>query len=201
MKLWFVFALLFAACAATHAHEPTQREQPPLEEPSLTVRVAFVDGNDWTAWRADQRETLRAYLPLLSRVGVRFEQAIADNSDVLVRSWDSGDKCARGVGRYVVGSRSVEVDAACAGGADGLRFAVGHELLHWLTSTHTQWAGHICKRGDEARDCHESIRGRALLNPTLPESEFGGASFAVVDYNPQQADRELLEQLGIVSEQ
>lgn len=181
-------ALLLAACTPP----------PPSAVPGVapTVRVGIADGLDWTAWREDQRRAIASYLPTLSRVGVAWTLSREGDADVLVRSWDSGDGCARGAGRYVVGWRHVEIDAACAGGLDGLRYAVGHELLHWLTWRSARWVGHVCKLGTEALDCHREVRGRSLLNPVLVE-DTGTLGALLVDVAPTDADRALVRALGI----
>lgn len=190
MRTLLLLALLLAACAPPPA--------PALPPTAPVVRVGIADGLDWTAWRDDQRTAIESYLPTLARVGVRWLRVSVGDADVLVRSWDSGPGCLRGAGRYVVGWRHVEVDAACAGGLDGLRYATGHELLHWLTWRSARWVGHVCKRGDEALDCHPTVRGRSLLNPVLPEEHEGTLGSLLVDAVPTDTDRALLRALQIV---
>lgn len=190
MKILFFITLALLACT------PPPAPAAPASSGDA-VRVAVVDGLDWTAWRDDQRAAISAYLPTLSRVGVQWTIARESDADVLVRSWDAGEGCLDGAARYVVGWRYVEVDAACVGGLDGLRFAVAHELLHWLTHTHSRWIGHVCKLGNEASDCHPTVRGRSLLNPVLYESPGETLGDLLIDSAPTDTDRALLRALNI----
>lgn len=178
------------ACTAPHVVESPAPSGP-------SVRVALADGLDWTAWRDDQRAAIERYLPTLSRVGVRFALARESEADVLVRSWDAGAGCLDGAARYVVGYRYVEVDAACVGGLDGLRLAVAHELLHWLTHTRSRWVGHVCKLGTESSDCHPTVHGRSLLNPVLYEMPGETLGSLLIDSTPTETDRALLRALNI----
>lgn len=189
MKILALFALALLACTPPPA--------PLSPSTSDAVRVAIADGLDWTAWRDDQRTAIAAYLPTLSRVGVRWTLARESDADVLVRSWDAGEGCLDGAARYVVGWRYVEIDAACVGGLDGLRLAVGHELLHWLTHSRARWIGHVCKLGNEANDCHPTVRGRSLLNPVLYESPGETLGDLLIDSTPTDTDRALLRVLNI----
>ena len=43
-------------------------------------------------------------------------------------------------------------------GAERLRYAVGHDCLHWLTWRDAQWAGHLCAQSDASSDCHPTVR-------------------------------------------
>lgn len=191
MKILLTLALLLAACTAPHVVESPAPSGP-------SVAVAITRGLDWTDWREDQRRAIESYLPTLSRVGVQWILVREDRADVLVRSWDSGEGCAQGAARYTRGTPFVEIDAACVQGVAALRYAVGHELLHWLTARRSPWLGHVCKRGDEALDCHPTVRGRSLLNPILPEDNDDEALGALVlDPTPTDTDRELLRVLGI----
>lgn len=175
------------ACTAPHVVESPAPSGP-------SVRVALADGLDWTAWRDDQRAAIERYLPTLSRVGVRFEVARESHADVLVRSWDAGAGCLDGAARYVVGYRYVEVDAACVGGLDGLRYMAGHELLHQLTWSRYRWLGHVCRFANETTDCHPTVRGKSLLNPYVAVNATSEEGW--INTEPTEVDRELLAALS-----
>jgi hypothetical protein len=84
---------------------------------------------------------IESYWPVLSTVGVRFVASSRETADVEVRSYDSRD--CNAAGYYARGDRFVVIDPACAHTDNALRFAVGHELLHWLWSTRRGWLGHV----------------------------------------------------------
>lgn len=128
-----------------------------------TVRVALVRGNDWTDWQPWQASEIRGYLPVLSTVGIRFVESTPALCDVELRSWDSGD-CAVS-GRYTEGTRFVLVDSACSSTREQRLFVVGHELMHFATSTHYGWLGHVCHELGEGERCTEAAFGDSILNP------------------------------------
>lgn len=185
MKILLTLALLLAAC---------RPPAPSAPRPDRVVRVAVEDGLDWTAWRDDQRAAIERYLPTLSRVGVQWTIARESEADVLVRSWDAGAGCLDGAARYVVGYRYVEVDAACVGGLDGLRYMAGHELLHQLTWSRYRWLGHVCRFANETTDCHPTVRGKSLLNPYVAVNATGEEGW--INTEPTEVDRELLAALS-----
>lgn len=159
MKILSLLALLLAACTAPIA--------PRAPIPTRTIRVAIEDGADLTGWLAWQRKALLKLWPRLDGTGYRF---VIDerNPDVRVRTFDAGSGCEHGGGRYVRGAPFVEIDPVCVPGAERLRYAVGHELLHWLTWRGARWAGHLCGGSDVSSDCHPTVRGVGLLSPVLP---------------------------------
>lgn len=173
MMRWLCLLLLVAACTAP---------QRPRESTRETVRVAVVQGNDWTDWRASQRAAIESYWPVLSTVGVRFVPSSRETADVEVRSYESPD-CAREAGLYQRGWRHVVVDPACAHTTSALLFAVSHEILHWLTSTRLGWLGHVCRYPWEGSACHQTMHGESLLNPYVPYDP---------DPTPTALDRELV---------
>ena len=139
-------------------------------------------GTDWTDWRASQVAAIESYLPTLSTVGVRFVPSSRETADVEVRSYDSPD-CSQEAGFYQRGWRYVAIDPACARTDNALRFAVGHELLHYLTATRSGWLGHVCRYSWEGALCHPTLQGQSLLNPFVPYDP---------DPTPTALDRELV---------
>lgn len=130
------------------------------------VRVAVVDGTDWTAWRGDQREAIEHYLPTLSEVGVRFVVSERADADLEVRTFDAGI-CSQ-TGLYTAGDSFVRVDPACAHSEGELLFVVGHEVLHFTTWRELHWLGHVCTDTNTGERCHPTLRGESLLNPHVP---------------------------------
>lgn len=158
MKILALLALALLAC---------RPPAPAAPRPDRVVRVAIEDGSDLTGWLAWQRKALLKLWPRLDGTGYQF---VIDqrNPDVRVRTYDAGASCEHGGGRYVVGSPVVEIDPVCVPGAERLRYAVAHELLHWLTWRDARWVGHLCGGSDVSSDCHPTVRGVGLLSPVLP---------------------------------
>lgn len=186
MKILLFLALALLACTPPPA--------PLSPSTSDAVRVAIADGLDWTAWRDDQRTAIAAYLPALSRVGVQWTLVHERDADVLIRSWDAGERCPSGAAHYPVGWRYIEIDAACVGGFDGLRYMVGHELLHHLTWTRYRWLGHVCRFANESNDCHPTVLGKSLLNPFVAADASDEEGW--INTEPTEIDRELLAALS-----
>ena len=145
-----VLTLALAACVPSQ-HDPSL---PP-------VRVAIGAGLDGlTDWRADQRAEIRVELAALGALGPSFvEVPESDPAAIVVRTFDSGPGCARGSGRYTLGTRFVEIDPACCAGFTELRAAVGHELMHAVGCSH------VCRTAGEASDCSPVGFGPAVMNP------------------------------------
>lgn len=158
MKKLALTLALFAACTAPPAHETPR--------PQHVIRVSVEDGADLTGWMNWHRKALLKLWPRLDATGYAF--VLDDRApDVRVRTFDAGSGCAHGGGRYELGRPFVEIDPVCVHGAEELRFAVAHEVLHWLTWRDARWVGHLCVR-DEAPDCHPTVHGTGLLSPVLP---------------------------------
>ena len=188
MKFLLTLALLLAACRA-----PT----PSAPRPTRVIRVAIEDGVDMTGWLAWQTKALLKLWPRLDGTGYQF---VIDerNPDVRVRTFDAGHACEHGGGRYVLGAPVVEIDPVCVPGAERLRFAVGHELPHWLTWRDAQWAGHLCGGSDVSTDCHPTVRGVGLLSPVLPaQIDASGAPLPPPDAQLSNDDLRLLRALRI----
>lgn len=185
MKILLLFTLLFMAC---------RPQTPPEVRPARQVRVALEDGTDGTGWFQSHRDALSSLWPRLDSTGYRF---VVDqrNPDVSVRTFDARG-CQRSAGEYLLGSRFVVVDPACVQGDEVLRFAVMHELLHWLTWRDHRWAGHLCKQPEATTDCHPSVFGVGVLSPVLGEMEEGfGADPTFVSAEITKDDLRLLSVL------
>lgn len=156
-RILLALFLLILSCTAP---------QTPSTFTGATIRVAVVDGTDWTAWREEQREAIENYMPLLSEVGVRFVVSEPANADVQIRTFDAGI-CAQ-TGLYTVGDSFVRVDPACVTSTNDLLFVVGHEVLHYATWRELHWLGHVCTDTNTGERCHPSLRGESLLNPHVP---------------------------------
>lgn len=188
MKILLTLALLLAACRAP---------APAAARPERIVRVAVEDASDMTGWLAWQRKALLKLWPRLDGTGYRF---VIDerNPDVRVRTFDAGRSCEHGGGRYVLGAPVVEIDPVCVPGSERLRYAVGHELLHWLTWRDARWAGHLCGGSDVSVDCHPTVRGVGLLSPVLPaQLDASGAALPPPDAQLSPDDLRLLRALRI----
>lgn len=188
MKFLLLLALLLAAC---------RTPAPSAPRPTRVVRVAIEDGVDMTGWLAWQLKALLKLWPRLDGTGYQF---VIDqrNPDVRVRTFDAGSACEHGGGRYVVGTPIVEVDPVCMPGAERLRYAVGHEILHWLTWRDAQWAGHLCAQSDASSDCHPTVRGVGMLSPVLPaQLDASGSPLPPPDARLSPDDLRLLRALRI----
>ena len=187
MKILALVALALLAC---------RPPAPAAPRPERVVRVAIEDGSDLTGWLPSQRRALSSLWPRLDATGYRF--VIDERSpDVLVRTFDARG-CERSAGEYLLGSRVVTVDPVCTHSDEELRFAVAHELLHWLTWRDAQWAGHLCKHSGDALDCHPTVHGVGVLSPVLGEVEDEyGLSLSTADATLSTDDVRLLRALRI----
>lgn len=153
--IFALLSLLFAACVA-----PTQ------SNPALygTVRVGIGPSLDgvWD-WRQDQHDQIVAELATMSALGPQWVYSSEGDADVVIRAADLHGSC----GAFSRGLRFVEVDATCVHSSLELQQAAAHELMHWWTWTQHGWLGHICQHVGDASDCHPSIWGLAVLNPTI----------------------------------
>lgn len=118
-------------------------------------------------WLNIDKERIRAELVNLNALGPLFVESGEGNrsiSRIVVQPFDSNG-CTLGAGRWIVGSRVVEVDPTCTPGDTAFRQAVGHEVGHALGMSH------ICQHPDDAPDCSPVGHGPAMMNPQL-----GGSS-------------------------
>lgn len=170
-------ALLAALCglAAARCALPDQADAARFG----TLRVAFGPSVSDPAldWRADQLAELEPGVRLLAHLGPAVQVVGEGDADVVVRPFDSGPGCTRGVGRYTPGARFVEVDPACAGGYLALERSVNHEVAHFFTYTRWGWAGHICAHVADRGDCSSVVASPdALLSPSLVGGDALGPS-------------------------
>ena len=128
-------------------------------------------------WPSLDTARIRDELVLLSALGPRFVEAGEGNRStarVIVQPFDS-EGCTLGAGRWIVGSRVVEVDPDCTPGDTAFRQAVGHEIGHAIGM------GHICARPGDAPDCSAVGFGPAMMAPRLGGESSGigfGEAFA-----------------------
>lgn len=134
-------------------------------------------------WLALDKVRIRAALRRLDALGPRFVEAGEGNRSVarvIVQPFNS-EGCTLGAGRWVVGSRVVEIDATCTRGDTAFRQAVGHEVGHALGM------GHVCARAGDAPDCAPVGYGPAMMSPSLGG---GGETFdpSLAQDTPTQLD-------------
>jgi len=155
----FFLLLVLSSCRL----QPTNTAVRPTRE----IHVTLEDGVDGTGWFQSHRVALGGLWSRMDRTGYRWVFD-ARTPEVIVQTFDAHG-CERSAGEYLLGSRVVHVDPACLHGDEELRFAVMHELLHWLTWRDHRWAGHLCKKPGAVLDCHPSVFGVGVLSPVLGE--------------------------------
>lgn len=184
--------LLALACALLCACAAPQR----APRTGRTYSVAILRGDDWTDWSPWARLAAERALVPLHETGDRWVLARSElDADVLVRTFDSGARRQRDLaaGYYELGTRTLWVDPGALRGDAEVQWVVVHEALHWLLWTRASWAGHVCRRPDEAPDCSALVRGESVLAPSLARDDDG----APLDPRLYPADRALLHQLGL----
>ena len=153
--------VLMAAISLLNGCAPPSQADPALYG---TVTV-FID----PGWLQLDQTRIRDELVLLSALGPRFVEAGTGNratSRVIVQPFDSYG-CSLGAGRWLVGTRIVEIDPTCTPGDSLFRQAVGHEVGHAIGMTH------ICLHPHDAPDCSPVGYGPAMMNPRLNAATVG----------------------------
>lgn len=188
-------AALAAGCLAPSQRSPSRFG---------VVRVALADSPDGVfGWSQHQRVLLDPYINVtLDALGPDFQLVdLISSADVLVRA--TGAMPDGACGLYRAGDAEARVNSACAQGDDGLRRAVGHELLHWLTDHRFAWVGHLCEWPVNAPvppGCHPTLRCvDCVLSPGLRAPDETGPTFTeayvppIADPVPAQADLDLID--------
>lgn len=138
-----------------------------------TIRVAIGDDpTQITGWRPEHRAAIAGVLPHLARTGDRWELSDEAHADVIVRPFAS-ERCDH-AGEYD-GVRTVRLDYACFHGVERLAYGAVHELLHYRAGA--GWRFHLCPAGEQAADCHPTVRGAGVLSRALPW-EIDGDAYA-----------------------
>jgi hypothetical protein len=122
-------------------------------------------------WLQLDKARIRDELALLDALGPHFVDAGEggrSTARVVVQPFDS-QGCTLGAGRWIVGSRIVEVDPTCTAGFSAFGQAIGHEIGHALGMQH------VCARPGDAHDCSPVGFGPAMMAPSLGG---GGESFS-----------------------
>jgi hypothetical protein len=129
-------------------------------------------------WLSLDKARVRDELRNLAALGPRFVEAGEGHratARVIVQPYNS-EGCTLGAGRWIVGSRVVEIDPDCTPGDTAFRQAVGHEIGHALGMHH------ICAHEGDAPDCSPVGFGPAMMAPRLGgESGSIGFGEAFVD--------------------
>lgn len=182
---------LLAACTAP---------PPPL----FAVTVGLDESLDGVhGWNADQRRALADYLDVqLDAWALDFRLVAPGAAEVVVRAADLSGTGA--CGRYTLGTRYVEVDAACAMGLDGTRRSAGHELGHYVLITRWGWRGHLCDwaiNEPPPAGCHRTLRcphDDCVMSRGLRAPEWDGPSTSeayvppIAEYLPAPSDVDLI---------
>lgn len=187
-----IFLFSYFLCSLLFACLP--QSESVLPRPSRILYVSVEDGTDLTGWHSQHRKALRLLWKRMDATGWRWEEVdtTAPHIDVRVRTFDAHG-CEQSGGEYVLGARYVSVDPVCTHGDEELRYAVMHELLHWFTWREFRWAGHLCKRGTEAHNCHPTVRGTGVLSPVMGEAVTDqGVSLSTADARISADDLRLL---------
>ncbi|TAK26698.1 MAG: hypothetical protein EPO40_19455 [Myxococcaceae bacterium] len=145
---------LLALTALVGCDPPSQAD--PARYGEVSVYVA-------PEWLSLDKARIRDELQLLGALGPRFVEAgegHRSTARVIVQPFDS-EGCTLGAGRWLVGSRVVEIDPTCTPGDTAFRQAVGHEIGHALGMSH------ICARPGDAPDCSTVGYGPAMMAPRL----------------------------------
>lgn len=158
---WILALLCLALAAPVGCDPPSQAD--PARYGTVSVFIA-------PEWLDVDEARIRDELVILSALGPRFVEAGEggrSTARVIVQPYDS-EGCTLGAGRWLVGSRVVEIDPTCTPGDTAFRQAVGHEVGHALGLQH------CCRHEGEAADCSPVGFGDAMMNPSLSG---GGESF------------------------
>ncbi len=168
---------LFAAVLALVACPPTQND------PALYGSVSvYVD----PGWFGFQSEWIDQELGYLGALGPTFHRTAArESADVVVLPAAFEDCQRNGAGRWIVGTRVVEVDPVCTPGEDAFRAAIGHEIGHALGLSHVCTASDLDVPGDP---CSPVGRGVAMMNPRLRSSSGSGELFDGAQERPTALD-------------
>jgi hypothetical protein len=149
--LSLLFALTFVSCS-----DPTQHDQARFG--TITVWIA-------PGWLSLDKADITQELGNLNHLGPSFVEAGDPyTADVVVYPWISPNCRTSGAGRWIVGTRRVEVDRVCETSAVAFRAAIGHEIGHALGMQH------ICEN-QELAVCSPVGQGRAMMNPSLFEGD------------------------------